>query len=348
MALVLCCVVRLVLSAPEDLPAPPSSASSHAPSVKATTSSEALKPRQTSVAGAQYAGTNQCFQCHRPQTNTWSATKHTHAFTDLPKKYQADAGCLKCHVTGFGGPGGFAAGTDKDLLMVGCESCHGPGDKHIDAAKRFVLADPGEEAKIEKEMKETIHRKPSDAVCIACHVAQAHGKHPAYEGQPTKAATGHPAVPCTPALTIAYSSRTDGPISSQASHYTVKTCGGCHYDQYLHWQTETHADLFAMVPAKYQSDPSCVLCHQSAGFAVTTIAAKNDPHHAGIGLACESCHGPALEHVRFNKQFISSPPLGPKLEQEARNSIGKGKSATACVDCHVSHSHKEHPKFEAQ
>jgi hypothetical protein len=301
------------------------------------------------VQGAQFVGTNQCFQCHRPQTDTWSETKHAHAFTNLPKKYQSDGGCLKCHVTAFGQPSGYVGGTDKDLLMVGCETCHGPGDKHIDAAKRFVLADPGEEATIEKEMKETIHRKPSDALCITCHTMQAHQAHPPYEGQPTPTALGQSTVQCTPGVPIASQPRSNGPAAAPASHYTVKTCGGCHYDQYLHWRADEHADLFAMLPAKYQSDQSCIACHQSAGFTVqATAASATDPHHGRIGLACESCHGPALEHVRFNRQFISAPPLGPKLEQAARNSIRKGKSATACIDCHVTHGHKEHPAFEAK
>jgi hypothetical protein len=255
---------------------------------------------------------------------------------------------LKCHVTAFGQPGGFVAGTDKDLQMVGCESCHGPGDKHIDAAKRFVLADPGEEAKIEKEMRETIRRKPSDAVCITCHTTQAHQAHPHYEGQPATLSTARVAITCIPAVPTSYQSRLNHPVPVQPPHYTVKTCGGCHYDQYLNWRAETHVDLLAMLPVKYQSDQSCMTCHQSAGFAVQATTVGNDPHHARIGIACESCHGPALEHVRFNKQFISAPRLGPNLEQAARNSIRKGKSATSCIDCHVSHGHKEHPKFEAK
>ncbi len=87
---------------------------------------EAL-PTPSAAPAQPYAGTNQCFQCHRPQTNSWSATRHAHAYTDLPQPYQSNAACLKCHVTGFGQPSGFVAGGDKDLLMVGCETCHGPG-----------------------------------------------------------------------------------------------------------------------------------------------------------------------------------------------------------------------------
>ena len=106
-------------------------------------------------------GTNKCYICHRRQTDAWSETKHAHAVTNVPEKYRNDPACLKCHVTAFGKEGGYASGTDKDLLMVGCEACHGPGAQHIDAAQRFVLANPGEEAKIEKEMRSTIVKTPA-------------------------------------------------------------------------------------------------------------------------------------------------------------------------------------------
>jgi hypothetical protein len=283
--------------------------------------------------------------CHRPQTDTWAETKHPNAYTDLPKRYQNDPTCLKCHVTGFGEQGGFVAGTDKDLLMVGCESCHGPGARHIDAAQRFVLATPGEEAQIEKEMRETIVKTPSDSLCAECHRTQAHGSHPAYEGQPAKSVRSHSTAICCPATPVAVVS-TATSVRTRLSRYSVKTCGGCHYDQYKRFGVEKHSALAGMLPAKYINDESCRTCHAVGGAAVPSSTSARDPHHNHVGAACESCHGPALEHIRFNRQFISGPPLGPKLEQAARDSIRKGKPQSACVQCHVGHSHKEHPPFD--
>jgi hypothetical protein len=34
------------------------------------------------------------------------------------------------------------------------------------------------------------------------------------------------------------------------------------------------------------------------------------------------------------------------LEQAARHSITQGKSANACIQCHVRQGHKAHPPFE--
>ena len=291
-----CFVAPFVLSAPEDLPSPSTIGSGKltVDVAAGTNHKNAATGNDTVAPVAQYAGTNQCFTCHRPQTNTWSETKHAHSFTDVPKKYQNDPMCLNCHVTAFGQPGGYVAGTDKDLLMVGCEACHGPGAQHIDAAKRFVLADPGEEAKIEKEMRETIIKTPSDKVCIACHITQAHQMHPAYEGQRPPVTSG-PDIhgnPCTPVM---YGSKPTAATSSYSpsSKYTVKTCGGCHYDAYKQWRVEKHSDLFAMLPAKYQSDQSCVSCHQNAGSLPKSPSGQPELHHNRVGLACESCHGPA-------------------------------------------------------
>lgn len=230
--------------------------------------------------------------------------------------------------------------------MVGCEACHGPGARHVDAAQRFVLANLGEEAEIEKEMRATIVKSPSDSTCTACHKTQAHGHHPAYEGQPSQQHAVDSTFPCCPAPLAAAVSDSDAVRMSHTSRYNIKTCGGCHYDQYKQWRAEKHSVLAAALPAKYVNDESCLTCHTSGARKNTDTA--SDPHHTWIGVACESCHGPALEHVHFNKQFISSPSLGPKLEQAARDSIRKGKPQMTCIQCHVSHSHKEHPAFDKQ
>jgi Cytochrome c554 and c-prime len=292
-----------------------------------------------------YAGTNQCFICHRPQTNTWSETKHAHAFTDVPERYRNDPACLTCHSTGFGKPGGYVSGTDKDLSMVGCESCHGPGAQHIDAAQRFVLATTDADA-IEKEMRDTIVKTPTDSVCIKCHIMQAHQRHPAYDSQILPGAASRLVAPCMPAVPCGpWSTSAAAPVH-YASKYSVKTCGGCHYDQYKQWSAGKHSDLFAVLPATYRNDQECQKCHPKGGAVAQSATVGTDPHHGLIGAACESCHGPALEHVLFTKQFISSPPLGPKLEQMARDAISKGKPASLCVQCHVGQRHQQHPQFD--
>jgi cytochrome c554/c'-like protein len=294
------------------------------------------------LADQSYVGTNQCFMCHRPHTNAWSETKHAQAFAHLPENYQKDSSCLKCHVTGFGEQRGYVVGTDKDLMMVGCESCHGPGAQHIDAAQRFVMAATDEGGKLEKAMRETVVKIPNDTVCIKCHITQAHQRHPPYIGQPVKQVVG------IASHTVSHAK--PGSISPapawHSSRFNIKTCGSCHYDRYKQWTTEKHAQLFAELPAKYWNDEDCAKCHARADAVARDTSGASEQHHASIGVACESCHGPALEHLRFTRRFISGPPLGPQLERTARHSIRKGKPSAGCVQCHVEQGHKEHPQFE--
>jgi hypothetical protein len=296
----------------------------------------AATPNQAPAALTEqsYVGANQCFMCHRPHTDTWSESKHARAFTDVPERYRGDASCLKCHVTAFGEPRGYTSGTEKDLLSVGCESCHGPGALHIDAARRFVEAPFGEEEKIEKEMRATILKTPTDNLCIKCHVTQAHGRHPPYQGQQSTAMAHTSLHPIA------------GAPAWHFPGYSTKTCGSCHYDRYKRWGFERHSALAAELPAQYHNNQECGMCHPPAYGGGTTELHAGDAHQGRIGAACETCHGPGLEHVRLNRRFISGPQLSPPLEQAARLSIRKGKPTATCVACHVGESHKQHPEYE--
>jgi len=91
-----------------------------------------------------YVGSNNCKKCHIKEWRSWSETKMANTFEvlkpgerteakqeaglDPDKDYTADPACVKCHVTGYGKPGGFVdIETTPDLAGVGCEVCHGPG-----------------------------------------------------------------------------------------------------------------------------------------------------------------------------------------------------------------------------
>jgi peroxiredoxin len=96
---------------------------------------------------ADYVGSESCRGCHAGEHAQWSRSAHARALVSLePRGEQANAQCQRCHTTGFGEPGGWpAAGAPPDahpaLAGVGCESCHGPGGKHVAAgsAKRGTI-----------------------------------------------------------------------------------------------------------------------------------------------------------------------------------------------------------------
>lgn len=108
---------------------------------------------------AKYLGTDKCQLCHMKVHKSWEGTVHAAAFKVLESK-QSDknAGCITCHSTGAGLPGGYSPGSDQAdaLKQVTCEACHGPGSLHATAANN--------------QKKETINGSPGEKLCRSCHI----------------------------------------------------------------------------------------------------------------------------------------------------------------------------------
>ncbi len=85
-----------------------------------------------------YVGSQACQSCHPQEYARFKKySKMSRAYTHVlvmkkgltENEYQ---GCLKCHTTGFGKPGGFVSQKKTPrLAQVGCEACHGPGSIHV-------------------------------------------------------------------------------------------------------------------------------------------------------------------------------------------------------------------------
>ena len=138
----------------------------------------------------KYEGSKSCQKCHFQEYSSWQKTKMALAFKSLKPKEAADAKkkagldgekdytkeakCVACHVTGYGKPGGYPAivegkeWTDKEreraVLMegVGCESCHGPGEKTSAFKKDNKEYKWADIAKLG-----AVH--PDEKSCAACH-----------------------------------------------------------------------------------------------------------------------------------------------------------------------------------
>ncbi len=146
---------------------------------------------------AEYVGSKKCKKCHLKQHKSWESTKHAAALAvlkpgerseaksksklDPGKDYTTDAGCLACHVTGFGKPGGYAVPADEeaakkaeDFAGAGCEMCHGAGGgfmalhEEIKKSKRMYK---------DEEMYAAGVVKIEAAVCTKCH----NDKSPTYD-----------------------------------------------------------------------------------------------------------------------------------------------------------------------
>ena len=80
--------------------------------------------------GSGYAGVEQCVSCHQQEYAFWSTTRHARAYQTLAvQNKQFNLDCVGCHVTGYEEPGGSSV--VHAFENVQCETCHGPGSRHI-------------------------------------------------------------------------------------------------------------------------------------------------------------------------------------------------------------------------
>ncbi|HLN32556.1 MAG TPA: cytochrome c family protein [Gemmataceae bacterium] len=144
-----------------------------------------LKPLDKPPAGQTFVGEKVCSSCHFDQSLTWRKTKHAKGFEVLTEKYRTDKSCLKCHTTGFEEETGFkSVEATPALVGTSCEACHGPGSKHAETAKQFTGKELSDAQK--KYVGSSIYRTQPKNVCVGCHLAQGHKKHPEYVKEEAK------------------------------------------------------------------------------------------------------------------------------------------------------------------
>ncbi len=122
---------------------------------------------QLQQATGNLAGYTACQACHETQTAFWKLTDHYQSYSTLVTKGQAyNLDCLPCHVTHHSDQLNkdtigreILLSLSPSLLVVGCESCHGPGLHHSESP---------EEVQPQKGARSSI--------CISCHTKE-HDSH---------------------------------------------------------------------------------------------------------------------------------------------------------------------------
>lgn len=107
-----------------------------------------------------YVGDNakNCKMCHKVQVEAWQDWAMASAWDKLSDEEKAKDDCIKCHVTGYGEPGGFVSAEETPgLVGIQCEACHGPAGLHMKAP----LTD--------KEARKSTVEMPDEATCTVCH-----------------------------------------------------------------------------------------------------------------------------------------------------------------------------------
>ncbi len=148
---------------------------------------------------AKFVGNKKCKMCHKKEYESWLETKKAKTFDPLKpgqaseakqkhnldpaKDYTKDEGCLACHATGYGKPGGYfnpdpndekAVKNAKKLEGVGCESCHGPGGEYTKLHKEIKKS---KRTYKDEEMYAAGLKKIEEATCVRCH----NDKSPTYQ-----------------------------------------------------------------------------------------------------------------------------------------------------------------------
>ena len=141
----------------------------------------------------KYVGVEQCMACHSSkatgdQYGKWLKHGHSKAYHTLASDHakeeakewkvedpQKSKRCLTCHVTGYGLPDRMKGKELNATRGVQCESCHGPGAKHVKARRQ---AAQGKERKEQAgaEAPEWIDipdneivKSPPPQECRTCH-----------------------------------------------------------------------------------------------------------------------------------------------------------------------------------
>jgi hypothetical protein len=117
---------------------------------------QAEAPPKAGPGRASFVGDGACARCHKKQMAFWRTTVHAHAWKTLVDGGKTgDDDCVSCHVTGYGEVGGSSLGFTRKLEAIQCETCHGPGSRHV---AEEGLEDPP-----------AVRLETPESTCTRCH-----------------------------------------------------------------------------------------------------------------------------------------------------------------------------------
>ncbi|NOT28639.1 MAG: DmsE family decaheme c-type cytochrome [Acidobacteria bacterium] len=230
-----------------------------------------------------------------------------------PPGYVGTDTCVACHEDqqhGYeAGPHGKTANPRSPAARQGCESCHGPGERHID--------DPSNDTTLRKFAK--MAPRDVSATCITCHAG---GSHAAWQGSPHDTRN----LSCVTCHSV-HAPRS--PSAHLKTNTEVELCATCHRVQANKLKRVSHMPV-------QEGKLQCSSCHNPHGSTnVKQLRVGN-----WINESCVSCHtekrGPFLfEHAAGRESCVSChDPHGSSNDR-----LLVAKVPMLCQRCHIGTRH---------
>lgn len=221
--------------------------------------------------------------------------------------------CLGCHEDMNKGiaetPHGKAAHPRSPAAAQGCESCHGPGSRHIE--------DPADDTSIRKF--DRMQPRDVSGTCLTCHTRSTHAlwQGSAHDARNLSCVTCHSVH------------EPESPRAQLKAATEVELCATCHRVQSLKIKRVSHMPV-------QEGKMQCSSCHNPHG----STNVKNLRVGNWINESCVSCHtekrGPFLfEHAAGRESCVSChDPHGTSNDR-----LLVAKVPMLCQRCHIGTRH---------
>jgi DmsE family decaheme c-type cytochrome len=230
-----------------------------------------------------------------------------------PAEYVGQDTCLGCHDDRnkglMGTTHGKAAHPRSPAAAQGCESCHGPGSRHVE--------DPSDDTRIRKFS--TMASRDTSATCLSCHTQSSHAL---WQGSAHDART----LSCTTCHSV-HDAKSDR--AQLKAPTEIETCATCHRAQVMKVKRVSHMPVT-------EGKMTCTTCHNPHGSTnVRQLRVGN-----WINESCMSCHsekrGPFLfEHAAGRESCVSChDPHGSSNDR-----MLVARVPMICQRCHIGTRH---------